>query len=313
MLDAAGYTKAADGNRIDPTTAQGNEPPVRRAERRSRASSRPSQFVQGYLQAVGIKTTTKLVDVGQAHRPGRQRRGRHLRMGLVGVAGPDVPALHDDVRPARHRHGQGAGRPAGPTRTTATRPTTRSTSSRARTVDPTQRKPMIQQMQQMLYTDAPYIVLFYPDDLEAYNSAKWTGVVQQPANDGPGLRPVRHTTRTGPSTSRRPRRASTKSGGGSAPCVLDRRRVVVVVVVVGVSVRRAAPALDGGRAGVATRDDATHRGRAAGGPSPSPAAAGRRARGAALARAAADRTPARSAPLVSLVRRSFCSTSSCST
>ena len=51
-------------------------------------------------------------------------------------------------------------------------------------LDPAQRENTVRTMQQMLYTDAPYIVLYYPDDLEAYNSAKWTGTELQPDHGG---------------------------------------------------------------------------------------------------------------------------------
>ena len=46
-------------------------------------------------------------------------------------------------------------------------------------IDPTAREATVQQMQQMLYTDMPYVVLYYADNLEAYNSAKWTGIELQ--------------------------------------------------------------------------------------------------------------------------------------
>jgi hypothetical protein len=39
-------------------------------------------------------------------------------------------------------------------------------------------------MQQLLTVDVPYIVLDYPEDLEAYNSAKWVGVQFQPTIGG---------------------------------------------------------------------------------------------------------------------------------
>jgi peptide/nickel transport system substrate-binding protein len=39
-------------------------------------------------------------------------------------------------------------------------------------------------MQALLYQQSPYIVLYYEDDLEAYNSAKWVNVQPQPINGG---------------------------------------------------------------------------------------------------------------------------------
>lgn len=46
------------------------------------------------------------------------------------------------------------------------------------------RAEMIKQMQQILYTKAPVIVLRYSDTLEAYRSDRWTGFVTQPADRG---------------------------------------------------------------------------------------------------------------------------------
>ncbi len=51
------------------------------------------------------------------------------------------------------------------------------------TTNPTQRKAIIWQMQQLLYQQSPYITLVYHHNLEAY-SDKWTGFVRAPTNDG---------------------------------------------------------------------------------------------------------------------------------
>jgi peptide/nickel transport system substrate-binding protein len=49
--------------------------------------------------------------------------------------------------------------------------------------DETQRAQTVKQMQQMVYDDAPYAVLYYYNDLQAY-SDKWTNFVEQPADGG---------------------------------------------------------------------------------------------------------------------------------
>ena len=51
---------------------------------------------------------------------------------------------------------------------TATLPTTRCTSSSPARPTPAKRAEIVKQMQQMLYDDAPYVVTYYYDDLEAY-------------------------------------------------------------------------------------------------------------------------------------------------
>ena len=45
----------------------------------------------------------------------------------------------------------------------------------ASALDPQQRKDIIWQMQQIMYQQTPDVVLNYPEDLEAVNTAKWTG------------------------------------------------------------------------------------------------------------------------------------------
>ena len=59
----------------------------------------------------------------------------------------------------------------------------------ARTIDPTARKALIDEMQQILYQDSPYIVLAYSNDLEAFNTAKWQGYAASPAEIGNVLFP----------------------------------------------------------------------------------------------------------------------------
>ena len=53
-------------------------------------------------------------------------------------------------------------------------------SVQANTIDTTTRKSVIDQMQQILYQQSPYIVLTYPKGLEALNTADWEGWVQSP-------------------------------------------------------------------------------------------------------------------------------------
>jgi peptide/nickel transport system substrate-binding protein len=58
-----------------------------------------------------------------------------------------------------------------------------------RTIDTAARKAIVDQMQQILYQDSPYIVLAYSNDLEAYNTAKWQGYAASPAKIGNTLFP----------------------------------------------------------------------------------------------------------------------------
>ncbi len=50
--------------------------------------------------------------------------------------------------------------------------------------DPTRRKAVTDKMQQILYRDNPYIILWYNVNLQAFRTDKWTGYHQVPAADG---------------------------------------------------------------------------------------------------------------------------------
>jgi peptide/nickel transport system substrate-binding protein len=55
------------------------------------------------------------------------------------------------------------------------------------TLDPQKRQAIIWQMQQIMYQQSPWIVITYPEDLEAYNTAKWTGWTQMFGGTGPAF------------------------------------------------------------------------------------------------------------------------------
>jgi peptide/nickel transport system substrate-binding protein len=47
------------------------------------------------------------------------------------------------------------------------------------TVNKQQRLSIIYRMQQMLFNDRPYIVLMYPDVLDAYDASRWAGMTPE--------------------------------------------------------------------------------------------------------------------------------------
>ncbi len=54
----------------------------------------------------------------------------------------------------------------------------------AQTIDPAERKPLVDRMAEIFYTEAPFIITNYEQQLEAYNTQKWEGWTQVP-KDGP--------------------------------------------------------------------------------------------------------------------------------
>ena len=55
------------------------------------------------------------------------------------------------------------------------------------TLDPATRKGFIDQMQQIMYEQTPWVVVAYPQYLEAYNTAKWTGWTRMLGGKGPAF------------------------------------------------------------------------------------------------------------------------------
>src|SRR5215475_12516961 len=236
MLDAAGYTKGANGNRIDPKThkemnlrfdAPNDDPVVKQAV----------AFIQGYLQAVGIKTTTQLLDEDKLTDVIANGEDDIYVWGWA--VSPDPSFQLSTMTCAQRDTGTPSAPVAGWSDAYYCNPAyDQLYNQQSSTIDPTQRAQIVQQMQQILYTEAPYIVLFYPDDLEAYNSAKWHGVVQQPANKGVAFfQAGTYTTRNvdlGPaptaSTSAIAAASASKGGGSNALVWI----IVAVVIVVGV-------------------------------------------------------------------------------
>ncbi len=55
----------------------------------------------------------------------------------------------------------------------------------AQTIDPAKRKPIVDRMAEIFYTEAPFIITNYEQQLEAYNTQKWEGWTQVPPGKGP--------------------------------------------------------------------------------------------------------------------------------
>ena len=54
-------------------------------------------------------------------------------------------------------------------------------------LDAAKRHDIVQQMLEIFYEEAPYVVLYKYDDLQAFRSDRWENFVRQPAETGPVL------------------------------------------------------------------------------------------------------------------------------
>ena len=105
------------------------------------------------------------------------------------------------------------------------------------TVNPQQRQAIMWQMQQLMYQQSPVIPLTYPDYLEAFNTAKWTGWTQEFAGTGGAWMLEGNNSSY---LNLRPRVVAATTSGGSHTTLIA-VVVVVAIVVAGiafVSVRR---------------------------------------------------------------------------
>jgi peptide/nickel transport system substrate-binding protein len=99
------------------------------------------------------------------------------------------------------------------------------------------REQQVQRMQQIFYETAPYVVLYYPQTLIAYNSAKWEGWVPYPGETG---RVVLQNDNIDTYVQVRPKTATTESDGGSSSTlwIVIGIAVAAIVVIVVLLVRR---------------------------------------------------------------------------
>ena len=95
----------------------------------------------------------------------------------------------------------------------------------ASALDPTTRQNIIDKMQQIMYQQTPWVVLVYPEYLQAYNTSRWTGWTLTLHGHGPA---IITTGNVDTYLNLRPVVAKAGGGGGSGTTIA----IVVVVVVV---------------------------------------------------------------------------------
>ena len=103
------------------------------------------------------------------------------------------------------------------------------------TIDPQQRQAAIWQMQQIMYEQTPWIVLAYPDYLEAFNTARWTGWHQMFDGSGPAFYTEGYV---GTYLALRPQTAKSGGGSGDSLLIAGGAAAAVAALVVVVLVRR---------------------------------------------------------------------------
>ena len=177
LLDEAGYAKGADGVRTAPDT---KKPVTLRlfARQNSQSSQQSAKFIQGWFKDVGVTVTVKVVSEDSL----TEIIGRgDYDMFLWGwVVEPDPDYQLSTFTCAKRSYKDGDAVLANLSDSFyCNKEYDDLYAQQAAQVDPAQRAETVKKMQQLLYDDAPYVVLYYPDNLEAYRS-QWTGFVAQP-------------------------------------------------------------------------------------------------------------------------------------
>lgn len=177
LLDEAGYAKGADGVRTAPGSTK---PLVFRlfARQNSQTSQQSAKFIQGWFKEVGVTVTVKVVSEDSL----TEIIGRgDFDMFLWGwVVEPDPDYQLSTFTCAKRSYKDGDAVLVNLSDSFyCNKDYDALYEKQAAQVDPAERAATVKQMQQMLYEDAPYVVLYYPDNLEAYRS-QWSGFVAQP-------------------------------------------------------------------------------------------------------------------------------------
>lgn len=229
MLDDAGYKKGADGIRTMP----GGSNPLKfrlLARQESAASQQAVRLIQAWLKDIGIGAEVKVVAEDNLSELIGQGKFDMFEWGWVVEPDPDYQL---STFTCANRSYKDAGQVyANISDSFYCNPAYDALyEKQSRQIVPAERDVTVKQMQQMLYDDAPYAVLYYYDNLQAY-SDKFTGFVPQPSDQGILLfqygtwsyQNIRLASADKPASTG----GTTGSGSSSTPLVIG---IIVVVLV----------------------------------------------------------------------------------
>ena len=181
LLDAAGYTVGDDGIRQD---AQGNRLSFRLFARSDSDNSVKSvEFIKGYLGAVGVETEVKAVSSDALTEIIGQGNFDMFEWGWVVEPDPNYQLSTFTCANRSYKDGDSILANLSDSFYCDEAYDALFDQQGAET-DAAKRADLVKQMQQKLYDDAPYIITYYYDNLEAYRSDRFTGFVPQPSETG---------------------------------------------------------------------------------------------------------------------------------
>lgn len=182
LLDEAGYKKGAGGIRTMP---DGSKPLKFRVFGRSNSqnSKQTVQFVSGWLKDIGIDAQTKIVSEDALTEIIGEGKFDMFEWGWV--VEPDPNYQLSTFTCANRSYKDGGNIYANLSDSFYCNKTFDALyQKQTEQIDETARAETVKAMQKMLYDDAPYVVTYYYDDLQAYRSDRFTGFQPQPEPDG---------------------------------------------------------------------------------------------------------------------------------
>jgi peptide/nickel transport system substrate-binding protein len=183
LLDEAGY-KDSDGDKVREMPNGGRPLNFRLfARQESNTSQQSVQFMQGWLRDIGIGTEVKVVEENRLTEIIGQGEFDMFEWGWVVEPDPDYQLSTFTCGSRSYKSGGDI--TANLSDSFYCNPAYDKLYEQQKvTIDPAKRAEIVKQMQKMLYDDAPYVVTFYYDELQAYRSDRFTGFVPQPDPGG---------------------------------------------------------------------------------------------------------------------------------
>ena len=183
LLDAAGFPIGDDGVRAD---ADGNRLSFRllyRTESEDSSSQKSSEFIQAYFKEIGVEVKLKGVTEDSLYEIVGQGNFDMFEWGW-GVE-PDPNYMLSTFTCANRSYEDGGSIYANLSDSFYCNPEyDKLFDQQAAETDFTARQAIVKTMEQMLYDDAPYIITYYANGLEAYRNDRFTGWVKQPKDTG---------------------------------------------------------------------------------------------------------------------------------
>ncbi len=182
LLDQAGYKMGPDGVRIDPKT--GKPLDFRYYTRNADETTiKAAPFIQGWLKQIGIKTEVQALSNGKLTSDIEAGNYDLFHWGWFPNPDPDyiLGIFTCGERPPK------PGVYANSDSYYCNPQYDKLYQEQKTTLDLQKRLQIVQQMQQIVYHDSPYVLLYYDQQLEAYRTDKFTGFIPQPAGSNGDL------------------------------------------------------------------------------------------------------------------------------